>query len=476
MSAPSIKKNFFYSSFITTANYLFTFITYPYVSRVLGVDKIGAVNFVDSVINYFIMLSMLGIAIVGIREVARSKTDRNELNSTFSSLFYINLFFTAIALLILGGVYLFLPELQQHGELVGIGVAKLVANIFLMDWFFKGIENFKIITIRTFIVRMLYVAAIFIFVHSQEDYVAYFLLTALSVVANAVVNCLYMRRFVSLSMKNLQIMKFLSPVVILGLYMFFGNFYSTFNTMFLGVEKGDTEVGYFSTATKLFTIILSLYGAFTTVMMPRMSSLLKEGKLAEYTALFRKSVSIVFAFCLPLVLLTVMQSGNIILLISGEGYDGAIVPMMLCMPLLVIVGYNQILMNQGLMPIGKDKAILLSSVFGGLVALALCYLLIPHYGSKGAAVVWLCSELVVNAVAGYFVYRYISIPPPVVQLLKAVVLHLPLLVLLYLTRELTSSYILNLCIASALTFVYCFVLQCFIVKDETVRRLFGMKK
>ncbi len=475
MSAPSIKKNFFYSSFITTANYLFTFLTYPYVSRVLGVERIGAVNFVDSVINYFIMLSMLGIAIVGIREVAKSKADRQELNSTFSSLFYINLFFTAIALLILGGVYLYLPELQQHRELVGIGVAKLVANIFLMDWFFKGIENFRIITIRTFIVRMLYVAAIFAFIHRQEDYVTYFLLTALSVVANAVVNCLYMRRFVSLSLKDLQIRKFLAPVVILGLYMFFGNFYSTFNTMFLGVEKGDTEVGYFSTATKLFTIILSLYGAFTTVMMPRMSSMLKEGKLKEYNALFRKSVSIVFTFCLPLVLLTIMQSGNIILLIAGEGYDGAVIPMKLCMPLLVIVGYNQILMNQGLMPIGKDKAVLLSSVVGGVVALILCYLLIPFYGSKGSAAVWLFSELAVNAVAGYFVYRFISIPPPIWQFVKAVLLHLPLLVILYLTKELTSSYILDFCIAGALTFIYCFVLQCLILKDETVRGIFGLK-
>ena len=65
----NIKKNFFYSSILTTANYIFPILTYPYVSRVLGVNNIGICNFIDSIINYFILLSMMGIATKGIREV-----------------------------------------------------------------------------------------------------------------------------------------------------------------------------------------------------------------------------------------------------------------------------------------------------------------------------------------------------------------------------------------------------------------------
>ena len=69
----SIKKNFLYSSILTTANYLFPFLTYPYVARVLGVTNVGICNFVDSIINYFIIFSMLGIGTVGIREIAKYK-------------------------------------------------------------------------------------------------------------------------------------------------------------------------------------------------------------------------------------------------------------------------------------------------------------------------------------------------------------------------------------------------------------------
>ena len=77
---PSIKKNFLYSSILTTANYIFPFLTYPYVSRVLGVNNIGICNFVDSVVNYFILFSMMGINIVGIREIAKVKNDKENFS------------------------------------------------------------------------------------------------------------------------------------------------------------------------------------------------------------------------------------------------------------------------------------------------------------------------------------------------------------------------------------------------------------
>lgn len=472
MSA-NIKVNFLYSSFLTTANYLFTFLTYPYVSRVLGVEKIGAVNFVDSVINYFIMLSMLGIAIVGIREVAKAKNNQKELNSTFSSLFVINCLFMLVALLCLGVTYLCVQDLQRYSMLVCIGVVKLIANVFLMDWFFKGIENFKIITFRTFFVRLAYVIAIFTLVRKPEDYGMYFFVTTITIAVNALVNCLFLRGIVTFSLSNLRIKTFLTPVCILGLYMIFCNFYSSFNIMFLGVEKGDVEVGNFTTATKLFTIILSVYTAFTSVMMPRMSSLLKENKLEEYTGLYNKSVSIVMAFCIPLVLLTIFQAKNIILIISGEGYDGAVLPMMLCMPLLLVVGYNQILMNQGLMPLCKDKAIMTSSVTGGLVAFVLCFILIPKWGCVGASILWLCSEITVNIVAGIFVYRYIGISFPYKKFLISFMWHIPLVLLLFCIQGI-SNYIVETITASLLTLLYCFVLQCFIVRDAVVRHIFKL--
>lgn len=67
----SITRNFFYSSILTSVGYLFPLITFPYVSRVLGVTNIGICNFVDSIISYFVLFSMMGIRTIGIREIAK---------------------------------------------------------------------------------------------------------------------------------------------------------------------------------------------------------------------------------------------------------------------------------------------------------------------------------------------------------------------------------------------------------------------
>ena len=74
----SVKKNFVYSSILTVSNYIFPLLTYPYVSRVLGVTNIGICNYVDSIINYFILFSMMGISVTGIREIAAHKNNQSD--------------------------------------------------------------------------------------------------------------------------------------------------------------------------------------------------------------------------------------------------------------------------------------------------------------------------------------------------------------------------------------------------------------
>ena len=179
---PSLKKNIFYSGLLTTANYIFPLLTYPYVSRVLGVANIGVCNFVDSIINYFLIFSALGIGTVGIREIARHKGNQNELQETFSKLFTINTISTTIALVVLLIAMHTIHRLEENYELMWVGVLKLLFNYLLIEWFFKGLEDFKYVTNRTLIVRCLYVASVFIFVRDTSDVVVYYFLLSSTIV------------------------------------------------------------------------------------------------------------------------------------------------------------------------------------------------------------------------------------------------------------------------------------------------------
>ena len=116
-----LKSNFFYNSIITSANYLFPLIVFPYVSRILGPHYLGIFNFVDSVIYYFYMFGMMGIGIIGVREIAAVQHDMKKRNEVFSSLLFLNAIFVATVIVLLIICIQIIPTLNQYKYLFVVG-------------------------------------------------------------------------------------------------------------------------------------------------------------------------------------------------------------------------------------------------------------------------------------------------------------------------------------------------------------------
>ena len=401
----SLKKNIFYSGILTTANYIFPLITYPYVSRVLGVANIGVCNFVDSIINYFLILSALGIGTVGIREIAKNKGDNSNLQDTFSKLFTINTISTTIALISLLVAMHTVPKLQDNYELMWIGVLKLVFNYLLIEWFFKGLEDFKYITNRAILVRTIYVAAVFIFVREANDIIVYYFLTSATIIVNAIINVLYARKYIRFKLKFSSLRDYTKSICIMGMYSVLTSLYTTFNVAYLGFVSTDIQVGYYTTSTKIHTIVLMAFTAVTGVLMPRIASILSDKRYDEYKRLIKKAVNILLIFALPCVLLVEIFAPQIVYLIAGNGYQGAVMPLRIIAPLILVIGFEQILITQSLMPMGKDKAVLINSILGAIVGLVANVILVPKLAAIGSAIVWTISELVVMFSALFFFLR-----------------------------------------------------------------------
>lgn len=465
----SIKKNVVYSSILTVSGYLFPLITFPYVTRVLGVNNIGICNFVDSIVQYFIYFSMMGITTIGIREIARVKGNKEELSKTFNNLLAINLTSTVIAILALLMGVLFVPQLQEHKSLFFIGAAKVLANTLLIEWLFKGLEDFKYITARSIIIRALYVVAVLLFVKEPDDYVMYFFLTSFMVVVNAFVNVIYSKKFVRFSFTGINLKTYLKSFFILGSYQLLTSMYTTFNVAYLGFATDTVEVGYYSTATKLFTIILSFYSAFTGVMMPRMSALLGEGRIDEFKRLTNKSVELLFAFVIPIILISEFCAPEIIRIVAGEGYEGSIMPMRIVMPLMLICGYEQILILQMLSPMKKDTAILRNSIIGASVALLSNIILVPLFASSGTAIVWVISEIAVMISAQYFVKKYIGYSMPVKAILIRLLYAIPIVFLSYLCIRHVHNGFISLAVISLISFMGWIGIEYYVLKNTLLR-------
>lgn len=468
----SLKKNFLYSSILTTSNYIFPLITYPYVSRILGVANIGLYNFVDSIINYFVMFSVMGIGIIGIREIAGTQGNAENRNKVFSNLFILNASLTAVALVILAVCIFTIPDLRENRDLMYVGVLKLISNLFVIDWFYKGLEKFKYITNITLSIKFLYVIAVFILVKDSGDCTVYYLLCTLMITLNAIANFVYAFKYVRFDLKSLNIKKYAKTNFVLGVYCFLTSMYTSFNVAYLGFVSNNTEVGYYTTATKLFTIIIALYTAFTGVVQPRMSSLLSENKFDEFIGLVKKSTDLLLAITIPAVLFTCTFSPEIIRIISGEGYEGAITPTRIVMPLIFIIGYEQILVVQILTPLKKDKQILFNSIAGAAIGLTLNIILVGKYASTGSALVWVMSEITVLICAQYFVTKFIKVSFPYKKLVKEIALYIPLMILYWvILNYMNHNFIISFASGTIVTGIYMFL-----VKREFINGIIKLRK
>ena len=443
----SLKGNFVYSTIITISNYLFPMIVFPYVSRTLGLENVGICNFIDSIVTYFVLFSMMGIMSMGIREVAASREDRQRRSTVFSSLLVLNGLFTLLAILGLGVFTFCMDAVSEYRNMMYIGMFKLACNFLLIEWLYQGLEEFKYITQRTLVVKTCYILAVFLLVKDRGDYELYYLLTTLMVTFNALVNIVYSRRYVSFSFRRMQLGKYFKPFMSLGWYMILSNMYTSFNVTYLGFVASKAEVGDFSTATKLFGLLIMLYTSLSMVVMPRMSTFSSMGDKDKMRELIGKSFSCLLTFSVPLLLVFCCFPADIVLLIFGDEFVGVAQPMRIIAPLFFIIGYEQILVMQILIPVKADKAILTISSIGACVGIGLNLALVPILLKVGSSVAWVVSELCVLLAAQYFVGKRDIWKFPVSQFFKYVLTYLPVaLICIYIHAKLSLPLVPKLLI------------------------------
>lgn len=464
----SLRKNFLYSSILTVSTYLFPLLIYPYVSRVLGLSNIGIVNFIDNLINYFVAVSMMGITTVGVREIAASRGDKHQLSKTFIALLSLTGCTTIAAMLVLLLAMYIIPTLIPYQELLYVGQIKLLSNLFLIEWLFTGLEDFKYITIRTIIIRCLYMASVFLFVTKATDYKLFYILTCGMVLCNAIINVIYSRKFVSYPWKSALLRPYIKPFFIMGAYALLVHVYTSLNSVWLGFVTDTDEVGYFTTATRLHSIVMALLISFTNILFPHVSNLLAEGRTEEFWQKIKSAFDVLFTFAFPTAVFLLAAAPPLLHLFAGDGFEGAYLPMRIISPLVLIVGTEQILVIQILMAMHQDRIVLRNSLIGALIAIMLNILITSSMGAPGSAIVWVISELSIMVLSIVFIRKRYHFSLPYGKCLRYMMAYLPLLGLAFVYLHYINDELVFLISYALTTILYTGIYEIVVVKNQFV--------
>ena len=396
MKQTSLKGNFVLNAILAMSGFLFPLITFPYVSRILQPAGTGRVAFATSVISYFSMFAQLGIPTYGIRACAKVRDDRAALSRTVHELLSINLVMDIISYGMLAVALVLIPRLKEDRVLFLVLSTTILLNTLGMEWLFKALEQYRYITVRSLVFKLVALAAVFLLVKQESDCVLYGGISIFAASASNLMNLLYARKFVDGGrMEGTDWKRHLKPVMIFFALSCAATVYTNLDALMLGFMTTNADVGYYNAAVKVKTVLVSLVTSLGAVLLPRSSYYVEQGRMEEFRRMSRKALQFVLLLASALMLYFMLFAEDCILLLSGEAYRNAVVPMQVIMPTVLFIGLTNILGIQMLVPMGREKTVLKSEIAGAVVDLILNALLIPSWKATGAAVGTLVAEAVV---------------------------------------------------------------------------------
>ena len=410
--AQSVKVNYILNLINTGTQMLFPLITFPYVCRVIEADGIGQINFFQSIISYISLFTCLGIPMYAIREIARDRSDVVQMNRTAMEILLLHSMLTLLGYAIVAILCLTVPQIQVNIPLFLILSLTIFFTAIGCEWFYRGIEDFKYITIRGFIIKTVSVVLLFIFVKSKTDLLYYGCYTVFGVLGGNIFNFFRLRKYIhreNIIFSELHIKRHVKPVLKVFSFSVVTSIYLQLNTVLLGFLKNALAVGYFAAATKVMQMLLMMSSCLGSVMMPRASHLIAENKEDEFNRLIQKSYDFTLAIALPMTIGLIFCAPSLITALCGVKFEQSILRSQIIAPIILMVAISNVFGIQVLFPKGKINIVTLCCGIGAVADLILNLCLIPFFSYIGTSIAYLGAE-VATTVSMYFIGRkYIPI-------------------------------------------------------------------
>lgn len=451
---------------------MFPLIVFPYISRVLGPAGIGQVTFIESICRYAILISALGIPIYGVREVARIKENRAKIKELVSEILAIHFLSTFVIVF----TYIFLvftfSILKENLNFYLYGIVFIISNIFNVEWYFQGIEEFKFITIRSILVKSVVTVLTFMLVKNNADQILYFLTIVLTLCLNAFFNFYFLLKRTSISIvKFPSLKKHIKPLFYIFSSTAFVSIYTLSDTILLGLLSDKHEVGLYTIGQKLSRIPILFIGAMSLVLIPKLSTYFKNDDHKMFNRILTQSFEFVVFFSIPIIFFIIGNSNYIITEFAGADFIKSSQILIILSLLSLLVGLSNIFGLQILTPSGNDKYFTVSVFFGMIVSVVLNYFLIPIYGAPAAAFSSVISEIFVTIITYYYACKLVSLKLNFFLVLKISIFSLPIILFSFLTSLVSINLFLAFFCNLFFCFLYTYILHYYILKTPFFLKL-----
>jgi len=391
----SLKLNMILNAIKGIMGIIFPLITFPYVSRVLGVDNLGSFNFANSVISYFVLAAGLGISTYAIREGSRFRDDNSKFKHFADEMFTINMAATAVSYFLLLVFMIAVPKFANYKVLLIILSLQIVFKTIGIEWIYSIYEDYAYITARSIAFQVISLVLMFAFVRERTAVNIYAAISVVSGVGSNVLNYFHAKRYCNVGItQKVDWKRHMKPIMVLFAMSVTVTVYVSSDTTILGFLCSDYNVGIYSVATKIYGIVKTLLSSVLIVSIPRLSALLgandKIGFEKNASDIYKTLITIM----LPAMVGIIALRKEIVLIVSGEEFISA-VPSLVILSIALIFCMGAWFWGQCiLVPAKKENIVFKATVASALVNIILNFALIPFWKENAAAFTTLLAEAI----------------------------------------------------------------------------------
>lgn len=392
----ALGKNYGALTIIQASNFLLPFLTLPFIVRTIGPERFGAINFSIAIVTYFILLINFGFDFTATRRVAQNRQDESMINNLFSQIFYSRVLLFFLSVLLFSMLYISMPQINQH-PIVSIFIfTSCLANVFTPNWLFQGMQIIHKTAVFNFVAKLIFCISIVFLIRKPEDYTWYAVMSASSQVVVAIALFVYAKKRFRLTFRrpDFQAVRGLlteDKMVFLATLMI--SFYTTSNTVILGMLSSEREVGIFTAASRVIAVVQSvMLLPMSQALFPHIGGAFGKGR-AEGVEEVKRIFPMVMVYTFSMCLFAALCAPLVIRILYGARFEDSIWILRILAISPFVASISNVMGVQTLLNLKLDKKYFLITIVGCVVNVILNIILIPVLSYYGTALAWICTEI-----------------------------------------------------------------------------------
>lgn len=371
----TVRSNVIVNLIRTITMTILSFVTFPYVCRILGDAGFGMYSWAVSFVYYFLVIARISIPNIAVRECVKVKDDPEKLSQKTHEFFIIQAVTTLLSFGLLCAVVFTVPVFNDDlvKQIIFILSLNFLTGVFSFEWIYTALEKHTYMAVRSIVIATIVDILIFAFIKYQDHIALYTFFCVLTTILTVLSNLIYLPKVIKLKKpQHLNFKQYLPTIGIMFAISIVMAVYDKTDTFILGlIDSSKAAVGSYAVGMKGVEIVVGVITALSTVFIPRATAYYNDNDARQFKNINIYATNIAMFIVVPAIALMATLASPITALIGGQnGFDNSSSVLIALCSLMLTFSIGEIIYTQILIPTKREKTYMFVMLAGSLLNIA----------------------------------------------------------------------------------------------------------